>query len=171
MHARWRRPPGGGPHAGAEPPRLVEGGAEGALVFGVLLHGVGVVVVRGGRGVDWWPAVLWRRPRVRVTHVRRHLGHEVARRRSDGRRRCRHGWGWRRRVVDHVRGPAPLARVLHGVADGGRRWRRAEVLLRRRRCRRRHHVVRVRHHGRLARVVARVVVWRLAARVGGIPGG
>lgn len=69
-----------------------------------------------------------------------------------------------------MRGPAPLAWVLHGVTDGGRRRRRAEVLLRRR-CRRRHHVVGVRHHGRLARVVAGVVVWWLAARVGRVPGG
>lgn len=44
-------------------------------------------------------------------------------------------------------------------------------MLLRRWCRWRHHVVGVRHHGRLARVVTRVVVRRLTAWVGGVPGG
>lgn len=114
--------------------------------------------------------MLWRRSRVWMTHVGRHLGHDVAWRRCDGWRCRRHGRGWRGRIVYHVWGPSPLTRVLHGVADGGWRRRRAKVLLWRRRWRH-HHVVGVRHHGRLARVVTRVVVWGLATRVGGFPGG
>ena len=87
LHA-WRRgPPRGRPHPGTQPPGLVEGGAECGLVLGELLHGVGVVVVGGRRGVDRGPAVLRRGAWWRVAHVGRQLAHDVAWRRVDGRRR------------------------------------------------------------------------------------
>lgn len=101
LHAGWRGPSGGRPHAGTQAPGLVEGGAEGGLVLGEGLHGVGVVVVGWGRSIDRGPAVLRRGARRRVAHVGRQLAHDVAWRCVDG------GWGrghgGRGLVVNHVR--------------------------------------------------------------------
>lgn len=129
LHSRWRGPPGSGPHPRTESSWLVERGAEGALVFGERLHGVGVVVVRWG-GINGRSSVLWRRSWRWVVYIR---GHDVP---WWWRRGCGHGG--RSLVVNHVWCPRALGGVLHWVTYR-RRWRGwTKVLLRWR-----HHVVRV----------------------------
>lgn len=156
---RWR-PSWSGPHPRTEPSWLAKRGAEGALVFGELLHGIRVVVMRRG-GVNRGSAVLWWRSRGWVVHVGGHLAHDVPRWWGDWWGGCGHG-GRRGLVVHHVRCPGGLGRMLHGVADrrGRGRWG-SEVLLRR--C---HHVVRVRHDRWLARIVPGVVVGGLRGSAG-----
>lgn len=164
LHSWWWGPSWSRPHPRTEPSWLAERGAEGALVFRELLHGVGVIMMRWG-GVDRGATVLWWRSWVWVVHIGRHLAHDVPWWWSDWWGSCGHG-GRRGLVVHHVWRPRGLGGMLHGVADRRRwgRWR-AEVLLRW--C---HHVVRVGHYRRLARIVPGVVVGRLSrawpARVG-----
>lgn len=143
------------PHSRTQPSRLAEWGTEGALVFGELLHGVGVIVMRRW-SVDRGATVLGRRSWGRVVHVRGQLAHDVPRWRGDWWRSCGHG-GRRGLVVHHVWCPRALRRMLHGVADWRRRRRWGPKVL----LWWRHHVVRVSHYRGLARIVPWMVVGRL----------
>lgn len=145
----WSRP-----HSRTQSSRLAERGTEGALVFGELLHGVGVIVMRRG-SVDRRPAVLGWRSWGWVVHVRGQLAHDVPWWRGDGGRSC--DGGRRGLVVHHVWCPGALRRMLHGVADGRRRGRRGTKVL----LWWRHHVVRVGHYRGLTRIVPWMVVGRL----------
>lgn len=98
--------------------------------------------------------MLWWRSRGWVIHVR---GYHVRWWRSNRWGRCGH-WGRRGLVVHHVWCPRGLGRMLHWVGNGRRRGRRGTKMLLRW-C---HHMVRVRHYGRLARIVPGVVVGWLA---------
>lgn len=163
LHSWWCGPSWSGPHPGAQTSWLAEWGTEGTLVFRVLLHGIGVIMM-GRRGIDWGAAMLRWWSRVWMAHIWRHLGHDVPWGWRYGWGSCGHGGRWGL-VVHHMWGPRGLARMLHGVTDRWRWWRwGSEVLLRSS-----HHVVRVGNHRWLARIVW-VVVWGLSrawpARVG-----